>query len=169
MALLLRMQGVPSRVVVGYVPTTRNLFTGRLQVRFRDAHSWAEGYFEDKGWVSFDATPGPPSSGTTSDIRDMLEALDFAWYAHIVNFNGFAQRELLNSSARLLNRLPPGTWGILSGAMAALLLVAAGIHLKKHGKLQFARVRFGGRTSVRRARHYYDQMLDSLERKGIQK
>ncbi len=167
MGLFLRMQGIPSRVMVGYVPTTRNLFTGRLQVRFRDAHSWTEGYFEDKGWVIFDATPGPPPSGTGSDLRDMLEALDFAWYAHIVNFNGFAQRELLHSSARLLNRVPPATWKVLGSAMVGLLLVGVLMHLRKHGKLQFSTTRLSRKTAAGRARHYYDQMLQSLERKGL--
>lgn len=169
MGLFLRMQGVPSRVVVGYVPTTRNLFTGRLQVRFRDAHSWAEGYFEDKGWVSFDATPGPPSSGTTSDIRDMLEALDFAWYSHIVNFNGFAQRELLNDTARVLSRLPKWAWTTFTSIMLLLLSMAAATWLKKSGYFRFSMPRFSRRNPAGKARHYYDQMLQSFEKRGIRK
>lgn len=169
MGLFLRMQGVPSRVMVGYVPTTRNLFTGRLQVRFRDAHSWAEGYFEDKGWVSFDATPGPPPSGTGSDIRDMLEALDFAWYSHIVNFNGFAQRELLNDTARVLNRLPKWAQGAFISAMLALLAIGVGLRLKRSGKLRLVWPQWGRKNSILKARHYYDQMLHSLERRGVKK
>jgi transglutaminase-like putative cysteine protease len=169
MGLFLRMNGIPSRVVVGYVPTTRNIFTGRLQVRFRDAHSWAEGYFEDKGWVAFDATPGPPSSGTTSDIRDMLEALDFAWYSHIVNFNGFAQRELLNDTARVLNRLPKWAWTTFTTTMLLLLSTAAVMWLRKNGKLRWELPRLSRRNPTAKARHYYDQMLQTLQNRGLTK
>lgn len=169
MGLFLRMQGIPSRVVVGYVPTTRNIFTGRLQVRFRDAHSWAEGYFEDRGWVSFDATPGPPSAGTTSDIRDMLDALDFAWYSHVVNFNGFAQRELLNDTARVLSRLPKWAWTTFTSVMVLLLSIGTTMWLKKNGKFQFSGLRLHRKNSAGKARHYYDQMLQSLEKRGINK
>src|SRR5205085_23994 len=31
---------------------------GRITVRERDAHAWAELYFKDVGWVAFDATEG---------------------------------------------------------------------------------------------------------------
>src|SRR5690606_2351854 len=106
MALLLRMQGVPSRVIVGYVPTSRNLFSGRLQVRFRAAHSGAGGDVVGAGWVKFDATPGPPPGSGGADFLDILEDLDVAWYSHIVNFNGFGQRELLASSTRFIGSLP---------------------------------------------------------------
>ena len=169
MGLFLRMYGIPSRVVIGYVPTTRNLFTGRLQVRFRDAHSWAEGYIDGKGWVQFDATPGPPSSGTGSDLRDMLEALDFAWYSHIVNFNGFAQRELFNSSLRNLNSVPPSVWTAIISAMILILVVASMMSLKRRGKLRLSLPKRRRKDSRLQVRNYYDEMLYSLEKRGIER
>jgi transglutaminase-like putative cysteine protease len=56
MGIMLRMAGVPSRVVVGYthsVPDTK----GRLTVTTNDAHAWVEGYFDGIGWLPFDPTP----------------------------------------------------------------------------------------------------------------
>jgi transglutaminase-like putative cysteine protease len=56
MAIMLRLAGVPSRVVVGYthsVPDTNGSFT----VTTNDAHAWVEGYFDGIGWVPFDPTP----------------------------------------------------------------------------------------------------------------
>jgi transglutaminase superfamily protein len=55
-ALLLRLAGVPTRVVAGFA-------TGRQQgggfvVRDTDAHAWIEVYFEGVGWVPFNPTPG---------------------------------------------------------------------------------------------------------------
>lgn len=58
MAALLRVQGVPARVVGGFVPAERNPFTGDWTVRERDAHAWVEAYLAEEGrFVAFDPTP----------------------------------------------------------------------------------------------------------------
>ena len=167
MAMFLRMQGVPSRVVIGYVPTTRNLFTGRLQVRFRDAHSWAEGYFPERGWVTFDATPGPPPSGTGSDLRDMLEALDFAWYSHVVNFNGLAQRELLRGSAQFWSKIPAGTQNVFIWGFAGLFAGSVAILVMRKNNVPFKMPRLVRKRKESRTRHTYDRMLHLLEKQGF--
>jgi transglutaminase-like putative cysteine protease len=170
MALFMRMQGIPSRVVIGYVATTRNLFSGRLQVRFCDAHSWAEGYFPGHGWVTFDATPGPPPGGGGSDFWDMLEDLDFAWYSHIVNFNGFAQKDLAASSARLVGSVPYTVWN--GAAWCFLFLLAGAIcvrtlrNKKWRWNFNFTRPK---RSSTAAARHFYEEMLRMFERNGLAK
>lgn len=55
-ALLLRMNGVPTRVVAGFAT---GLPDGKDQWRVRDsdAHAWIEVYFPKHGWVPFDVTP----------------------------------------------------------------------------------------------------------------
>ncbi|MFN8131616.1 MAG: transglutaminaseTgpA domain-containing protein [Solirubrobacteraceae bacterium] len=57
MAVLLRMGGIPARVVGGFSPGS--LSTGRKEwvVRDIDAHSWVEAWFPGYGWVTFDPTP----------------------------------------------------------------------------------------------------------------
>jgi transglutaminase-like putative cysteine protease len=62
MATMLRTQGVPARVAVGYAS---GQFVGNdtWVVRGTDAHAWVEVYFPDVGWVEFDPTP-------TSSVRD---------------------------------------------------------------------------------------------------
>ena len=57
MALMLRMSGIPARVVSGFAPGELNSDTGEFRVRDLDAHSWVEVYFNDIGWVTFDPTP----------------------------------------------------------------------------------------------------------------
>ncbi len=57
MALMLRMSGIPARVVSGFSPGSFNSETGEFRVRDLDAHSWVEVYFTDIGWVTFDPTP----------------------------------------------------------------------------------------------------------------
>ena len=57
MALMLRMVGIPARVVSGFSPGSLNRDTGEYRVRDLDAHSWVEVYFTALGWVTFDPTP----------------------------------------------------------------------------------------------------------------
>jgi len=64
MALMLRTVGIPSRVVSGFAPGTRDEETGVFRVEDFDAHSWVEVYFEKIGWVAFD--PTPPSAPAAS-------------------------------------------------------------------------------------------------------
>lgn len=59
MALILRTQGVPTRVVTGYAPGAVNSLTGRVIVRASDAHAWVEVWsVDDNRFVAFDPTPG---------------------------------------------------------------------------------------------------------------
>jgi protein-glutamine gamma-glutamyltransferase len=55
-ALLLRLAGVPTRVVAGFA-TGLPQRDGRFQVRDIDAHTWIEVYFQGYGWVAFNPTP----------------------------------------------------------------------------------------------------------------
>jgi hypothetical protein len=61
-ALLLRLTGVPARVVAGFATGTETA-PGRYTVRDLDAHEWIEVYFQGYGWVPFNPTPaaGPAS------------------------------------------------------------------------------------------------------------
>jgi len=68
MALMLRMNGIPTRVAAGFAPGTRNNETGEYRVRDLDAHSWVEVYFPQLGWVPFDPTPSAaPAAAQTAD------------------------------------------------------------------------------------------------------
>jgi protein-glutamine gamma-glutamyltransferase len=67
MALMLRMTGIPARVVSGFSPGAPDAESkGTFTVLDTDAHSWVEVYFTGIGWVPFDPTPGasPASSQT---------------------------------------------------------------------------------------------------------
>ena len=57
MALLLRMAGIPARVVTGFSTGATDTKTGEYVVRDFDAHSWVEVYYPDCGWLTFDPTP----------------------------------------------------------------------------------------------------------------
>ena len=58
MAILLRMGGVPARVVTGFSPGGYSQRKHAWIVRDTDAHSWVEAWFDEFGWVTFDPDPG---------------------------------------------------------------------------------------------------------------
>ena len=69
MALMLRMLGIPARVVSGFAPGSPvPEAPGEYRVRDFDAHSWVEVYFGQIGWVTFDPTPSlSPASSQLDD------------------------------------------------------------------------------------------------------
>jgi transglutaminase-like putative cysteine protease len=66
MAVLARLAGIPSRLVLGYTggsPSTH----GSWQVMTGDAHAWPELYFAGQGWLRFEPTPnGNDQQGTAT-------------------------------------------------------------------------------------------------------
>ena len=70
MALLLRMGGIPTRVVTGFSPGGYSKSKRAWIVRDTDAHSWVEAWFDNWGWVTFDPTP----AGTPA--RSQIAAID---------------------------------------------------------------------------------------------
>jgi transglutaminase-like putative cysteine protease len=59
MATMLRSQGIPARMAVGY-NAGEPVGDDRYAVRGLNSHAWVEVYFRDVGWVSFDPTPPDP-------------------------------------------------------------------------------------------------------------
>ena len=69
MVVMLRIRGIPARLVEGYLPGDRDA-AGVETIRRSRAHAWVEAWFPGYGWVDFDPTagvgqpqtidPGPP-------------------------------------------------------------------------------------------------------------
>ncbi len=79
MAILLRLNDIPARLVTGYVPGFFDEESGAFIVGPEDAHSWVEVYFPGYGWVTFEPSgyraPVPRfESGTT--LASNLEVVD---------------------------------------------------------------------------------------------
>jgi hypothetical protein len=69
-ALLLRVSGVPTRVVVGFA-TGEPIGHETYAVRDEDAHAWIEVYFPTVGWVPFNPTP----HAAPADVSPGLDVL----------------------------------------------------------------------------------------------
>ena len=56
---MLRLLGVPTRLVNGFGPGTYQASLNRSVVTGADAHTWVEVYFPKFGWIPFEPTPDP--------------------------------------------------------------------------------------------------------------
>jgi len=78
MAMMARVNGIPSRVAVGFLPGTQS--GDRYDVSVRDMHAWPELYFTGYGWVRFEPTPGvqtgspPPWTVPTNESAQPSES-----------------------------------------------------------------------------------------------
>ena len=57
MAIMLRIQGIPTRLVLGFGFGEVDPDAEGFMVRDKDSHSWPEVYFGEVGWVPFEPTP----------------------------------------------------------------------------------------------------------------
>ena len=69
-ALLLRLAGVPTRVISGFA-TGKRTGENTYDVRDEDAHAWIEVYFPGYGWVPFNPTP----SSAEADVAPETDVL----------------------------------------------------------------------------------------------
>jgi protein-glutamine gamma-glutamyltransferase len=100
MALMLRILGIPARVVNGFRGGEFNSLTDSYIVRARDAHSWVEAYFPPYGWIAFDPTPASaagPSPWSRAGLY--FDALREFWREWVVNYDFAHQMSLSNNFA----------------------------------------------------------------------
>lgn len=92
MVVLLRLAGVPARIVNGFYGGVPNSYGGYVALRRADAHSWVEVYFPGQGWATFDPTPASAldlrsGRGWWQGVSDALDAAKLTWYRWIVEYN----------------------------------------------------------------------------------
>ncbi len=166
LALLLRMTGIPARVVIGYLPRRQGWLSNGYLVRFNDAHAWTEAFIPETGWVSLDATPAASLAPPGNRLRHWWDAWDLAWSLHVVNYDGNSQQYLSQITFQSLGRIAQWTRRhavILLAGLAALGLGLAGLRYR-------LRPRAAAQAPAMApppARHAYDRMLRLLARQGL--
>jgi hypothetical protein len=97
LVVLLRLNGIPSRLVTGFLVGNYNEIGSFYTVRASDAHAWVEAYFENEGWVRFD--PTPPSGRVLFEeigaVGAFFENLTMLWNVYVVNFEMKDQVEFI--------------------------------------------------------------------------
>jgi Ca2+/Na+ antiporter len=193
MAVMLRTQGVATRLVNGFLPGEYNDASGAFTVRQSDAHSWVEVYFpETNSWVTFDPTPSAGRAATTrTGLAGMLskysEALELMWFQYIVGYDKQEQRSLVTSARNKLIDLQRDSINKFAQARAAMpalirpiLLGTASLFGLMASLLLTRRVRrFGWRrglkvwqaaneSEVTRV-EFYERLLRALAKQGIKR
>jgi hypothetical protein len=103
MAVMLRTQGIATRVVNGFQTGLYNDTADVYTVSQKDAHSWVEVYFPGTGkWVTFDPTPANApenvrAGGFTDRLSKYAEALQVLWAEYFVGYDRQEQRSLATS------------------------------------------------------------------------
>ena len=101
-AVLLRAAGVPSRYVNGFLGGEWNEIGHYVAVRENRAHSWAEAYMGELGWMRVDATPPNRGLFRMGRLRQIFDSIDFFWGRWVVGYDLGRQIEL---ARRLGHRL----------------------------------------------------------------
>lgn len=112
---LLRSQGIPARVAIGYGVQTNRRGAGSAVLIFgQDAHAWPELYLDGVGWVTFDIIPEQSDEPPRPPMEQELEVV----------FGELARKEPVSKSVSAAFNLP---WGRLSLAtlLGAVLLAYA--------------------------------------------
>ena len=104
MAIMLRTQGIATRIVNGFHGGDYNDAADVTVVRQRNAHAWVEVYFPHENvWVPFDPTPFDgqtavsTSTGIAGTVNKYLEAIETFWIQHFVAYDDQEQRSLVRS------------------------------------------------------------------------
>ena len=108
MVLMLRSQGVPARLVTGFLGGEYNPFEGYYIVRENNAHAWVEAYLPGEGWRLFDPTPpaGRPVEGAEGAMLLAQQAWDFVifrWDRYVLTFGLYDQLRIFGGLRELWN------------------------------------------------------------------
>ena len=157
---LLRLAGIPARIVGGYMGGEVNPLNGTVSVREMDAHAWAEVWIEQAGWVRFDPTgvvaPERVERGALESLEDaggflaasplsLLHLRDWQWINRIrlsfddLNYRwqsavmGYDRDQQVGALTRLLGQISPTRLiGLFAAAILVTLLPIIGLLLVRY-------------------------------------
>jgi len=95
-AVMMRMAGIPARIVTGYQGGWYSPFGDYLLVRQSDAHAWVEIWLPASGWTRVDPTaavsPLRIQQGSLSALSAPRHMLDFSWLRQLKNSADIVQQ-----------------------------------------------------------------------------
>ncbi|MCY0867384.1 MAG: DUF3488 and transglutaminase-like domain-containing protein [Aquificaceae bacterium] len=97
-ALLLRVMGVPARVVGGYKGALWNQYGGYHIITNSMAHVWVEAYVNGE-WIRVDTTPPyiPPAVKRISTLALIRDYIVSFWYSNVVGYSSEKQIRLFKN------------------------------------------------------------------------
>lgn len=183
--LLMRLAGIPARVVTGYQGGELNPLGDYLIVRQSDAHAWSEVWLEQRGWTRIDPTaavaperiersfefdlqensaPGLPVIFSTGDYG-LLNGLAKQFRLGLDAANASWHRWILGYSSeqqqRLLQRLGLGAFSAFKLALTMVLAIAV------LTALLILLLRWRGRDRIDPVQRDYGKFCRRLARRGL--
>ncbi|MBI3550433.1 MAG: DUF3488 domain-containing protein [Elusimicrobia bacterium] len=92
-AVLLRLAGVPARLVTGFLSDEWNEYGAFYDVRQNQAHAWVETYVDGR-WTRFDPTPASsflPIRSLAERASKWFDAVQAQWYMHVIGYDTYVQ------------------------------------------------------------------------------
>ena len=145
-AILLRLAGVPARLVGGYYGGEYHDLGGYYLITEDRAHAWVEAFVAGKGWVTvdptiyaagFDREGGQQRTGVVRSLNSVADSLTYYWNQAVISYDLDKQLALVqraNVSFRTLDRSLPSR-GILSLVGCLLLTGAAVVLWRTYGRV----------------------------------
>jgi len=173
-AVMMRMAGIPARIVTGYMGGWYNPLGDYYLVRQSDAHAWAEVWLPAKGWTRVDPTaavsPLRVRQGSLGALSAPRHLIDFPWLRQVRNSVDIVQQRwnewVIEYGARQQTRLfaPLGVDKVSPAMLVSILFVV----IAAFGAILFPlilRIRGPGRSDpVQRS---WNRFLRRLERAGF--
>ncbi|MEF3245615.1 MAG: DUF3488 and transglutaminase-like domain-containing protein [Caldisericaceae bacterium] len=95
--MLTRANGIPARLVSGFVTNELNNTSNYYIVREKDAHTWVEVYVSNR-WITVD--PTPITFTTPSKISMLIDSIIMYWYRNVITYSSASQISLYNNIAQ---------------------------------------------------------------------
>lgn len=182
--VLMRLAGIPSRVVTGYQGGEINPIDNFMTLRQSDAHAWSEVYLGDKGWVRVDPTAAIPPGNieNTEDairlnstlkepsglfkaswISQQMKQMRYAWDAvnngwnqWVLGYNNKRQKAFFEAIG-----IPEITWQGLSKLLFSILTILTAL---------LAYIVFSNRSKKNNEiQRYYQIFLNKVAKIGLTK
>ena len=94
LAVMLRLAGIPARLVGGYRGGAYNKAGKYYLVLQKNAHVWVEGYITNLGWTRLDPTPyslADPAhmyrESLFMQVKLLLDTFNYYWYKLVINYD----------------------------------------------------------------------------------
>jgi hypothetical protein len=111
MSVMLRIAGVPSRMVGGYRGGYYNEVGGYYLVPQKNAHVWVEAYIPRKGWIRIDPTPAsvdafaiPEKGNILLKMSIFFDTISYYWNTIVINYNLQSQISIARTIFRELRK-----------------------------------------------------------------
>jgi transglutaminase-like putative cysteine protease len=171
-AVMMRMAGIPARVVTGYMGGWYNALGDYYLVRQSDAHAWTEIWLPGDGWSRVDPTaavsPLRIQQGSLGALSDPRHMLDYSWLRGMRNsidivqqrWNDWVIEYSAHQQARLFARFglehatPAQLVGLLFAALAVFGAILFPLALRIRGPAR--------REPAQKAWHTFLRRLDRV-------